>query len=96
MKQKKKMEHLFKSISVPGNEVSVVPPGFYAERFVSFMQGLLPPDTVLDSKLIKEPGKVVKKAIRNSKYHITEDIYSKTSKTSLLESWMEDKSSDST
>jgi len=85
---RKKMEHLLKFISGSGNEVSVVPPSFYAERFVSFMQGLLPPDTELDSKFIKEPGKVVKKAIKEEKTN-TEDIYSRKT----FQSWINEETS---
>jgi len=88
MKQKKKMEHLFKAIGGSGNEVSVVPPSFYAERFVGFMQSILPPDTNFDE--IKSAGKVIKKAIKEEKDN-TEDIYSR--KTSLFQSWINEESS---
>jgi len=87
---RKKMEQFFKALGGVGNEVSVVPPSFYAERFVGFMQSILPPDTNFEE--IESAGKVVKKAIREEKDNSTEDIYAR--KTSLFQSWINEESSD--
>jgi len=38
---KKKVEHLFKAIAYSGDEVSVVNPRFYSDRFFDFITGLL-------------------------------------------------------
>jgi len=38
---KKKMEHLFKSLAFSPEEVSVVEPEFYQQRFVNFIKGLV-------------------------------------------------------
>jgi len=38
---------MLKRITYDGSEVSVVPPSFYAERFVNFMTDLLPEEIVV-------------------------------------------------
>jgi len=48
---KKKMEHMFKSIAYDAEEVSVVDPEFYRNRFFKFITGLLSePKMILDKK----------------------------------------------
>jgi len=77
--EKKKMEHLFKKIPY-GDEVSVVPPLQYSERFYNFIKNLLPQtetEEMLIEKEVPSPSTSVITSKKKKRKKQTTDIYAK-------------------